>query len=73
MLQSTVNLKYRGVYYQAGTTNTTESTKTSAFSTQEKARSRMLACQQTLKNRQQSMLYRAAVEVGLATHLVPVW
>lgn len=71
MLQPTVNLKYRGVYYQTGTNNTTEPTKTSALSTQEKARSLMLTRQQTLKNRQQSMLYRAAAEVGLATH--PAW
>jgi phage-related protein len=71
---SIVNLKYRGVYYQTGTTptfNSTQPTKIPAFSTQEKARLLMHNQKRTLKNRQQSMLYRAAAELGLATH--PAW
>ncbi len=45
VLQPIVDLTYRGVRYSHGTTPTAESTesaKTSAFSTQEKARSLML-------------------------------
>jgi len=71
VLQPTASLKYRGVYYQTGTKptpNSTQPTKTPAFSTQEKARSLMHNQKRTLKNRQQSMLYRAAAELGLATH-----
>jgi hypothetical protein len=36
-----------------------------ALSTQEKARSLMLAHQRSVRNRQQTMLNRAAAEVGL--------
>ncbi len=74
VLQPTVDLKYRGVYYQTGTTltpNSTQPTKTPAFSTQQKARALMHNQKRTLKNRQRSMLYRAAAELGLATH--PAW
>jgi hypothetical protein len=63
VLQPTASLKYRGVYYQTGTKptpNSTQPTKTPAFSTQEKARSLMHNQKRTLKNRQQSMLYRTA-------------
>jgi hypothetical protein len=42
-----------------------EQTMTSALSTQEKARSLMVNHQRMLKNRQQTMLNRAAAEVGL--------
>ncbi|HEY9676028.1 MAG TPA: hypothetical protein V6D11_31585 [Waterburya sp.] len=43
----------------------TEITTNSVVSTQEKARSLMLNQQRTVKNRQRSMLYRSAAEVGL--------
>ncbi len=71
VLQPTVSLKYRGVYYQTSRTpipKSTQPTKTPAFSTQQKARALMHNQKQTLKNRQQSMQYRAAAELGLATH-----
>lgn len=68
VLQPRVELTYRGVHYSNGTLstyNSTESAETSALSTQEKARSLAIEHQQSHKNRQQSMLYRAAAEVGL--------
>ncbi|MBD0304775.1 MAG: DUF4278 domain-containing protein [Tolypothrix sp. T3-bin4] len=74
VLQPTVSLKYRGVDYQTGTTptpNSTQPTKTPTFSTQQKARLLMHNQKRTLKNRQRSMLYRAAAEFGLAIH--PAW
>ena len=40
-------------------------TQISTLSTQEKARSLMLANQRAVKNRQQSMLSRTAAELGL--------
>ncbi len=70
VLQPPVNLKYRGVYYQTGTTTTTsvEPAKVPALSTQDKARSLMLNYQRTLQNRQQAMLHRSAEQIGLAAH-----
>ena len=71
VLQPRVNLTYRGVRYQNGVTpvtNGTERTNTSALSTQDKARSLMLNSQRVIKNRQQTMLYRLAAEVGLVAH-----
>lgn len=71
VLQPRVNLTYRGVRYQTGVTpatNSTESAKTPALSTQDKARSLMLNHLRSLKNRQQSMLNRAAADVGLVAY-----
>jgi hypothetical protein len=71
VLQPRVDLTYRGARYSHGTTptaNSTEPAKTPALSTQDKARSLMLDRQRTVKNRQQSMLHRAAAEVGLVAH-----
>lgn len=71
MLQPRVNLTYRGVHYQNGVTpatNNAQPTTIPAFSTQDKARSLMLNSQRIIKNRQQTMLYRSAAEVGLLAH-----
>jgi hypothetical protein len=71
VLQPTVNLKYRGVSYQTGTTpasTSVEPAKVPALSMQDKARSLMLDRQRTLRNRQQAMLNRSAAEVGLVAH-----
>ncbi|HEY9601865.1 MAG TPA: DUF4278 domain-containing protein [Allocoleopsis sp.] len=68
VLQPTVNLKYRGVSYQTGTTpavTNVEPSQVPALSMQDKARSLMLDRQRTLRNRQQAMLNRSAAEVGL--------
>ncbi len=71
VLQPRVNLKYRGVRYQTPGTvanNGVASEKAPTLvSSQDKARSRMSKQQRVLKNRQLSMLYRSATEVGLAT------
>jgi hypothetical protein len=71
VLQPRVDLTYRGVRYQTGVTpvtNSTEQTNTPAVSTQAQARSLMLNQLRSLKNRQQTMLYRSAAEVGLVAH-----
>lgn len=64
VLQPTLNLKYRGVYYHTGGTSA-HPAKAPALSVQDKARSLMLTHQRTLINRQRSMLNRSAAEVGL--------
>jgi hypothetical protein len=71
VLQPRVNLTYRGVRYQNGVTpvtNNAQPTEAPALSTQDKARSLMLNQLRSLKNRQQTMLYRSAAEVGLVAH-----
>ena len=71
VLQPRVDLTYRGVRYQNGVapaTNSAQPTETPALSTQDKARSLMLNQLRSLKNRQQTMLYRSAAEVGLLAH-----
>ncbi len=71
MLQPIVNLKYRGVSFQAGgssLTNNTESEKTPVLSTADKARSLMLNQHRILKHRQQAMLNRLAAELGVTVH-----
>ena len=68
ILQPRVDLTYRGVRYSHGSapaTPSTESAKIPVLSTQDKARSLMLNHLRALKNRQQSMLNRAAAQVGL--------
>jgi hypothetical protein len=42
--------------------------QSTASSTQDRARSLMLANQRALRNRQQAMLSRAAAEIGLTDH-----
>lgn len=72
VLQPRVNLKYRGVRYQTPGTVWNNGVPVenvpTLVSSQEKARSRMSKRQQVLKNRQLSMLYRSATEIGLAAH-----
>jgi hypothetical protein len=71
MLQPRVNLTYRGVRYRNGVSPTTHSAQPAqapVLSTQDKARSLMLNSQRVIKNRQQTMLYRSAAEVGLVAH-----
>lgn len=42
--------------------------QTTALSTQDRARSLMLANQRAVKNRQQAMLSRVSAEIGLTDH-----
>ncbi|HEY9849968.1 MAG TPA: DUF4278 domain-containing protein [Leptolyngbyaceae cyanobacterium] len=75
VVPQTVNLKYRGVAYQTGGTPevTTAPVKKPVVSTEEKARSLMMAHQRLIKNRQQSILSRSAKEVGLAANVSEYW
>ncbi len=71
VLQPRVDLTYRGVRYSHGTisaTQNTESTKTPVLTTRDKARALMLNHLRALKNRQQTMLHRAAADVGLVAY-----
>lgn len=76
VMQSNLDLKYRGVAYstndrteQVSSTPTEvkngELVQTPVFSIQDRARSLMLKHSQTIKNRQQVMLNRLAAEIGL--------
>jgi len=71
VLQPRVNLQYRGVRYKTPGTVANHSVvpekAPTLVTSQDKARSRMSQQQRVLKNRQLSMLYRSATEVGLAT------
>jgi hypothetical protein len=78
--QPTLDLVYRGVPYHTGPSRTAPapSVPTGAFaavstSVQDMARALMMSHHSYVKNRQQSMLGRAAAEVGLAVEASHYW
>lgn len=80
--QPTLNLVYRGVAYQTGTSQDQETIRQPVASpagasvsapVKELARALMLSHHTLIKNRQQSMLSRVAAEVGLGADAAHYW
>ena len=81
--QPTLDLVYRGVAYQTGTPAVAPEAAPAApapvpavattFSTEDKARLRMLNRHRVVKQRQQSMLTRLAAEAGLPAEAAQYW
>ncbi len=88
VLQTNLDLRYRGVAYQTGQTETAAEAvapvaetvsrtqvkpASVSASAQEQARALMMAHHNWIKNRQQSLLGRAAAEVGLGPEATKYW
>ena len=67
VLQTNLDLKYRGIPYHVGSSQPVTQPVTVPVSVSERARELMLQSDRNTKNRQHSMVRRLANEVGLAS------
>ncbi len=74
VMQTNLDLKYRGVAYHVGAeAEVSAPVVTAEMSVGDKARELMIARDRTIKNRQQSMLSRLSAEVGLVGNTAQYW
>lgn len=83
VLNTNLDLKYRGVAYHVGETAPVgveaasnanpETVKTPVLTAEDRARSLMLSHSRIIKTRQQAMLTRSASEIGLTGDIAQYW